>query len=119
MKLGAGRALGFLHGEDLCAGSEVRVSGTFTALAIRSQHEAGGTGTAVGARRVLTRVLAQAARRGPALVHICGRAAGRGWVAHRDGRRGLGASSLHPRVEKRGLGEDRDTETQKEIKRGT
>lgn len=62
MKLGAGRALGFLHGGYICVGSEVGVSGTFTVLAIRSQQEAGGTGTAVGAQRVLTRVLAQTAR---------------------------------------------------------
>lgn len=62
-------------------GSEGGVSGTFAALAVGSQHEARGAGAAVGAQGVLTRVLAQAARRAPALVHICGRAAQGGWPA--------------------------------------
>lgn len=61
--------------------SEARSSGTFTTLAISSQPEARGTGTAVGAERVLTRVLTQAARGGPALIHICRWVAGTGWVA--------------------------------------
>lgn len=43
-------------------GSGVRVGSTFTMLAICSQNEASSTGTAVGARCVFTRVLAQAAR---------------------------------------------------------
>lgn len=52
-------------------GSEVRVGSTFTMLAICGQKEASSTGAAVGARCVLTRVLAQATRRDPAFIHIC------------------------------------------------
>lgn len=64
--------------------SEIRVSGTFTALAISSQPKTRGTGTAVGAKRILTCVLAQAARGGPALIHICGQMTGAGgWPKRR------------------------------------
>lgn len=40
-------------------------------FAICGQKEASSAGAAVGARCVLTCVLAQAARRDPAFVHIC------------------------------------------------
>lgn len=52
-------------------GSEVRVASTFTMLAVCRQKEASRAGAAVGAGSVLARVLAQAARRHPAFVHIC------------------------------------------------
>jgi hypothetical protein len=51
--------------------AEAKAGGTFTMLAIGGQQEASSAGAAVGAQRVLTRVLAQAAWRGPALVHVC------------------------------------------------
>lgn len=55
--------------------SEIRVSSTFAALAISSQMEARGTGTAVGANCVLACVLAKAARGRPAFIHVCGQTA--------------------------------------------
>lgn len=72
-------------------------------LAISSQLEAGGAGTAVGAKRVLACVLAQAARGGPAFIYICGQATKAGGQLPEVG-------SLHPQY-KRGLEEgSRDPE---------
>lgn len=45
--------------------------GTFAVLAIVGEAEAGGAGAVVGARGVLTRVLAQAPGVVPALVYVC------------------------------------------------
>lgn len=74
-----------------------RVSITFAVFAISSQLEARGTGTAIGARCVLTCVLAQAARGGPAFIHVCGQATKAGGQLPEVG-------SLQPRY-KRGLEE--------------
>lgn len=63
-------------------------------LSIGSQHKARGTGTAVGAKCVLAGVLAQAAGRGPALIHVW--EGGRYRVGFNGGRGGLDASSLSP-----------------------
>lgn len=79
------------------AGEEDWVSDTFAVLAISSQLEPRGTGTAVGAKCVLACVLAQAARGGPAFIHICGQATKAGGKLPEVG-------SLHPQY-KRGLEE--------------
>lgn len=73
-----------------------RLGRTFATLAVGRQPEAGGAGAVVGPERVLARVLAQAAGRAPALVHICGaggrcRASGRAEGAWTPAASGPGA----------------------------